>query len=382
MKKVLKIAIATTGRFHVLDLARELSALGHQVKFYSYVPKKRAVRFGLPKESHVSLLPMLLPLLVLERFLGRWAKQYLSKLIRLCADWLVCQRLQPCDVFIGMSGVYVNAPTRAKLKFGAKIYVERGSRHILSQLAILKVIPGSDIPSKFDVQQELATYAIADKVVIPSEHVRKSFVEEYGFPEERLFINPYGVDTKQFTLGNLLISPPTVGATAIFVGAWSLRKGADIVVEAIRKVEGLNMIHVGPITDYSFPENEPTFTHFDSVDQMRLPIYYHLANFFVLPSREEGLAMVQAQALGCGLPIVCTDRTGGADLRLYIEHPESIFVVEVDSVDSLVDGMRQAMKLSRTLARGTDLLGKRGRESLSWSAYGKRYERELLNGEF
>src|SRR5690242_18534482 len=34
----LRIAIATGGRFHVLDLARELAALGHEVQLYSFVP--------------------------------------------------------------------------------------------------------------------------------------------------------------------------------------------------------------------------------------------------------------------------------------------------------------------------------------------------------
>jgi hypothetical protein len=44
----MRVAIMTAGRFHVLDLARELAALGHEVAFYSYVLKKMAVRFGLP----------------------------------------------------------------------------------------------------------------------------------------------------------------------------------------------------------------------------------------------------------------------------------------------------------------------------------------------
>lgn len=379
MKKVLRIAIATTGRFHVLDLARELSALGHQVRFYSYVPKRRAVRYGLPQECHVSLLPVLMPLLVLERVLGRWARPYLSKWIRLCADWLVCQQLQPCDVFISMSGVYLNAPKLAKDRFGARLFIERGSRHILSQQAILKETTGAVTPSVFDVQQELASYSIADKVVIPSAHVRKSFVEEHGFPEDRLFINPYGVDIRRFTPRDRPVSA-SVPAKAIFAGAWSLRKGADIVVEAIRKVEGLNLIHVGPIADYSFPGDDPVFTHYDAVDQTRLPDYYRLGSFLVLPSREEGLAIVQAQALGCGLPIVCTCRTGGADLACYIDHPEAIVVVEVGNVEALAEGMRQALVLSGELA-GMDLLGRRGRESLTWNAYGRRYENELLTGE-
>jgi starch synthase len=34
----------------------------------------------------------------------------------------------------------------------------------------------------------------------------------------------------------------------------------------------------------------------------------------VLPSLEEGMAMVQAQALACGCPVIASTNTGGADL--------------------------------------------------------------------
>src|SRR5271168_495340 len=71
VRRRLRIAIATAGRFHVLDLARELHALGHHVSFYSYVPRARARRFGLPDECHVSLLPLVLPAVVCERMLPR-----------------------------------------------------------------------------------------------------------------------------------------------------------------------------------------------------------------------------------------------------------------------------------------------------------------------
>jgi starch synthase len=34
----------------------------------------------------------------------------------------------------------------------------------------------------------------------------------------------------------------------------------------------------------------------------------------VLPSIEEGLALVQAQAMACGVPVIATENTGAADL--------------------------------------------------------------------
>ena len=63
----LRVGIATSGRFHLLDLARELDGLGVDVQFYSYVPQKRAEKFGLPGRCHVALLPFLFPLVAMER---------------------------------------------------------------------------------------------------------------------------------------------------------------------------------------------------------------------------------------------------------------------------------------------------------------------------
>ena len=41
------------GRSHLLDLARELEKQGNIVRFYSYVPTKRALKFGLKKNVHI-----------------------------------------------------------------------------------------------------------------------------------------------------------------------------------------------------------------------------------------------------------------------------------------------------------------------------------------
>ena len=62
----LRIGVASSGRFHLLDLARELDVLGSDVCFYSYVPRKRAKTFGLPGRCHVALLPFLFPLVSLN----------------------------------------------------------------------------------------------------------------------------------------------------------------------------------------------------------------------------------------------------------------------------------------------------------------------------
>jgi len=51
---------------------------------------------------------------------------------------------------------------------------------------------------------------------------------------------------------------------------------------------------------------EGAFTYVGQVPRDRLRWYYSQASVLVLPSIEEGLALVLAQALACGLPVVAT----------------------------------------------------------------------------
>ena len=146
-EKRLRIAIATSGRFHVLDLARELAAIGHDVRFYSYVPKDRAVSFGLPEDCHRSLMTAAAPYLAWSRFLGDAGRESRQLKLAKALNRAVIRQLEPCDVFIGMSGLYVEAAEHARREFGASIYIERGSMHVDTQNAILKDAGGRQISS-------------------------------------------------------------------------------------------------------------------------------------------------------------------------------------------------------------------------------------------
>ena len=68
MKKI-KVNILSPGRFHVCDLARELDKNGFDVKFYSFVPAKRALKFGLPRHCSASLFYLMIPFLAIEKVL-------------------------------------------------------------------------------------------------------------------------------------------------------------------------------------------------------------------------------------------------------------------------------------------------------------------------
>jgi glycosyltransferase involved in cell wall biosynthesis len=170
---------------------------------------------------------------------------------RWALDLLTILRMRPCDVFICMSGVYLQAPRFARWRYGARIILHRGSRHIVSQSEILSHLPGAQQVTPFMMWRELKGYAIADRIAVPSTQVVESFLP---WPENacKLFLSPYGVDLDQFPLSTgILPSEPTL----LFVGPWSYRKGVDVLAEAIEAMEGVRLIHVGALLDAPFPNH-------------------------------------------------------------------------------------------------------------------------------
>lgn len=369
----MRVNILTSGRFHMLDLARELDSCGFDVKFYSIVPTKRAYKFGLPKQCSKSLAWILSPLI----FLVRIAKFKSSKIfLVLVQDFITAFYMRKCDVLIALSGVYVFSSKMAK-KRGSIVIVERGSKHMLEQRRILESVPALNKIKRpaINVKRELASYAVADYISIASEHVKDSFLQ-HNFPEEKLFINPYGVSLRNFYPTN---KPIESAYDVIMVGGWSYRKGCDLLIEAIGQLN-LSLLHVGGRVDLNFPENA-NFTHIDSVDETQLISFYKKAKIFALPSREEGLAMVQAQAVACGLPIVCSKNTGGRDLRQFMDDKRWIVEMKETTVECLVECIKEALRLANMQENGKERIYASDellKSNLSWEAYGKRYT-DFLN---
>ena len=52
----------------------------------------------------------------------------------------------------------------------------------------------------------------------------------------------------------------------------------------------------------------------NSVKQQELSKYYSYSDLFITCSIEEGLSMVQLQAMACGLPVICTKNSGGEEI--------------------------------------------------------------------
>lgn len=367
----LAVTFISLGRFHVADLARELAKLDCKVTFISDVPKSRLNKFGLKNCRTVTVWPS-----TFLTVLGRWlAKAPLN----LNYDFSVLQSffleisaalLSPrCDVVIGMSGIVLHAGKFLRWRFGAKFWLERGSQHILAQEQIVRSFSTANFKmSRRTISRELRGYACADKVVIPSQHVRRSF-EDRGFPSENLVGIPYGVDLSMFQWS---LVPEELPPTVIMVGTWSLRKGCDRLTEACTRLPEVRFLHVGSVSDLKLPDNAPNFVHVDSVDQNCLAQWYRRAHLMVLPSREEGMATVLSQALASGLFVVASDRTGAEDLKLLLQDEERICVVPQDDFPKLLSSIQTLLPIAYSKrSQQPPWLAQIGR--LSWNRYAVDY---------
>jgi glycosyltransferase involved in cell wall biosynthesis len=368
----MKINIASCHRFHLLDLAIELEKCGHDVTFYSYVPKKRTIKFGLSKRASYSLFIPCLPFLAVIKLSG--SKFWSLRIMHIFLDNIVSLFMKPCDVFIGLGTVYKYSFLKAKRKYAAKVILEWGSKHIEVQQRILNKIDGINIQPHVFTTRSLFGYDIADYIAIPSDHVKLSFIEN-GILETKLFQNMYGVDVSMFKPTKLAESDVY---DVIMVGSWSYRKGCDLLIDFFKSSK-LRFLHVGAIVDLPFPSVD-NMTHVEPVEQSQLLAYYSKARVFVLPSREEGLAMVQIQALVCGLPIVCTKDTGGRDLRVFLENKEWVIEMKEFGINYLNAAIIEALELAKMQPPNIErnYLGDI-ENGFTWQSYGQRYDNFLRN---
>lgn len=365
-----KINIAASHRFHLLDLARELEKQGHDVKFYSYLPYNRLIKYGLKKENFISLFWIAIPFLALEKIFKNHDWTTFLKFSFL--DFILSIFMRKCDIYIALGCVYLKSLKVAKKKYKATTILEWGSKHIYEEINAIKQTSKIEIEKNLLHKRSIKGYECADYIAIPSLHVYNSFIKNKIDPN-KLILNGYGVDTKMFYPTHLADSHYY---DLIMVGGWSYRKGCDILEKILVIHPELSLLHVGPIVDIDFP-NQKNMKHIDAVDQTELIKYYSQAKVFILLSRTEGLAMVQVQAIACGLPIICSSNTGGEDLQNKLIDKNWITIIDdIDNIDNIFVNINKALKIAKNQLQPrkyNDI----NLDYFSWDAYGKRYSNNL-----
>ena len=370
----MSVDIAVGSRFHAFDLARELAARGELGTLHTGYPRFAAKRFGLPRSRMRSVWTYEVynrvgGLLVRRGLCGSGAMQGLSDYF----DRVVAGRLRPgAGIFVGWSSQCRRSLRRAK-ELGMVTVVERGSTHIEWQRDILAEEAqltgvGSNGPDPSTVAAELAEYAVADYIAVPTQFTVESFVKR-GVPRGKLLVNPYGVDLQRFAPSDKRASVSD-RIRVLHCGQVSVRKGVHYLADAVQRVPGAELRLVGAVHPSAEPLlRKPRVTLCGAVAGSAMARQYAEADVFCLLSIEEGMAMVLAQAMASGLPVVATPNTGAGEL--ITDGVEGFLVPARDPAAA-------AEKIEWLMLHPEERLamGQRARERVcrgySWSDYGDR----------
>ena len=175
-------------------------------------------------------------------------------------------------------------------------------------------------------------------------------------------------------------SSPTEGFEVLFAGQISLRKGIPYLLEAFARVRhpGKHLTLAGSVQDNvrelmtKLPTEHVTFT--GNLPQPEIAARMARSHVLALASVEEGLALVQGQALACGCPVVASVATGAEDL--FSDGVEGFIVPDRDT-DALADRLQQLAD-DRTLRdRMSTAALERVKTLGGWDHYGDRWDRLL-----
>jgi starch synthase len=378
----MQIVQAVFGVFHHFELAHQLHARKHLRRIYSTWPWARLKREGLPRE-----LVRTFPLVHTADYLLRRTPIYSAALDARFNQWnsdsfdrWLRHKIEPCDALIAISGAGLTAGPKVQSR-GGKFICDRGSTHQRFQDEVLAEehrrwnVPYTT-PAAHIVRREEAIYAVADAITVPSNVARRSFLAQ-GIAAEKVHVIPYGVRLDKFTPGD---ARSTETFEVLFAGQISLRKGIPYLLEAFAQLRHpqKHLTLAGTVQDdirqflTKLPTEHVTFA--GSLPQTELAARMARSHVLALASVEEGLALVQGQALACGCPVVATTATGAEDL--FTDGVEGFIVPDRDTVafasrlQQLADDAALRERMSAAALQRVKTLG-------GWDHYGDQWDRLL-----
>jgi glycosyltransferase involved in cell wall biosynthesis len=210
-----------------------------------------------------------------------------------------------------------------------------------------------------DKARYLEEYDLASLLLVFSRKAAESFRLK-GFPEEKLFYLPNGVDTQRFRPGQR----PSI-FRAIFSGALIERKGIHVVLEAWHRLNLKNaeLWLIGTVHDEAKPHLQKFWRDNIKLLGFRrdLEKYLNQGTIYVFPSRLEGNAKTVNEAAACGLPIITTREAGD----VVNDGIEGIIVAPGD-VQAVMDGILRLYQHPEEAERMGRAARKRVLEDFTW----------------
>jgi glycosyltransferase involved in cell wall biosynthesis len=214
------------------------------------------------------------------------------------------------------------------------------------------------------------TFARADTVLCASSFTRHS-LEAAGSTAPAHVVG-YGVDLDLFSARTT--APAAKPLTVGFVGALSQRKGARYLLGALAalpKGAAKLVLYTRAAVDRDLIRG------FESVDveirgglsDVQLAADLKQCDLVALPSIAEGFGLVILEAMACGVPVLCTTSTGGAD---FIQHRQNGLLIAPGSTAALEQELVWALTHRDELFQ-LGQAARREAERHTWAEYRRKF---------
>jgi glycosyltransferase involved in cell wall biosynthesis len=262
-------------------------------------------------------------------------------------DWIVSRRLEELvgqvDI-VHMWPVGALRTIKAAKRLGIPTVLERPNAHTKFAYQIVQkecerfgisMPPGHEHAYDEDILRiEEEEYALADRLLCPSDFVLRTFLDE-GFPKEKLARHQYGFDDTTFYPSSQPRDSKK-GLTMLFVGLCSVRKGLHYALDAWLRSPACNngqFLIAGEFVP-GYTEKLQSMLAHPSVRMLGfrsdIPDLMRQSDILVLPSVEEGSALVTSEARGSGCVLLVSQASGA-----YCKHMEDGLEHRVGDVDEL-----------------------------------------------
>jgi glycosyltransferase involved in cell wall biosynthesis len=383
MSEKKKVSIAVCGKFHYTNYIRFVEAAGMLERFYfSHKLSTNSKSLGIKKSQSVNAFIKEYFAVLHEKILGTDSKmKYMTFYQDLWED-IALLYYKRASIFHVLNHGTSSRLLKKYKSDGAVTLGEPLNSHPLYMNTLL-----DEEYERLGINKKIELHAtqkrmieetnLFDFILTPSNFVKNSYIK-YGFPEDKIFNLPIGVDVKKFRkLENQGALKSNKIFRVIYVGQIIPRKAHIDLLEAWKKLKlaDAELIFIGSLSDEMIPvlkKYEGFYKHLGTLTHDEIIENLNVSSVFVMPSVEEGCAFAPIEAMSCGVPVILSTNTGSGEL---VTEGKEGFIVPIRRPDMIAEKILQ-LYYDRDMAME---MGENARALATSTLDWEQYANQLMN---
>ena len=200
------------------------------------------------------------------------------------------------------------------------------------------------------------TFSRARAITCGSTYLREQLLELRVTDPAKVSVIPMPVNS-QFTTNNLQLPITNYQSQILTVARLTKQKSIDSLIDALKHVPNARLAIIGDGPERAALEKQTLDANLQdrveflgALPQSELPNHYAGCGVFVLPSIREGMGLVLAEALLCGVPVIAANSGGVTDIvkdgETGLLFPERDALALADAIEKLLNDRVLAARLA------------------------------------